>query len=261
MLRFVFAFFLLAVAFTQASAQNPLCYDYTYNAQNKLTRERVATIKGTVYNFHSYDASGRETETRQVDSASGKTALLSLTTYYDRPNAYDKKTVAIFYSAEKPDTSVSYQKLNAQGRVIIDSIAGRGPISTTVFTYNDTLLVREVTYEADTRNELYKAEYRYNEKHQLISKTYTHWKGYSVIEYSYDKKGRLIAEKRKRTLEFSETENLGTVAEYTYSKSGQLISKSESGKANDTLQMPTTTTYSYDQNGRLLSRCAVYSGG
>lgn len=259
MLRFVSAFFLLAVAFSQASAQNPLCYDYTYNTQNQLARERVATTKGTIYNFHSYDTSGRETETRQVDSASGQTAVLSLTTYYDRPNAYDKKTVAIFYSAEKSDTSVSYQKLNAHGRVIIDSLTGHGPVSKTVFTYNDTLLVREVTYEAGTRNELYKAEYTYNEKHQLISKKYTHWKGYSVIEYSYDKKGRLTSEKRKRTLEFSETENLGTIAEYTYSKSGQLISKHESGKGNDTIQVPITTTYSYDQNGRLLNMCMVYS--
>lgn len=259
MLRFVFAFFLLAIAFTHASAQNPLCYDYTYNAQNQLTRERVSTTKGTIYNFHSYDASGRETETKQVDSASGQTTVLTLTTYYDQPQVYGKKIVTIFYLGEKQDTSVRYQKLNAHGHVIIDSLTGRGPISKTVFTYNDTLLVSEVTYEAGTRNQLYKAEYVYNEQHQLISKKYTHWKGYSVIEYSYDKKGHLIEEKRKRTLEFSETENLGTIAEYTYSKSGQLISKQESGKGNDTFQFPITTTYSYDQNGRLLNMCMVYS--
>jgi hypothetical protein len=245
------------------TAQYSICYSYTYNEANLIVQEHGSHSMGAAIDiYRTYDARGRETEMKQIDSASGTTQLLVQTTWYDRPCAYDKKTLTISYTNPAgPDSFFHYLTFNSHGKVILDSMAHNGPFSRTVYTYEDTLLTSEISHALGADPHLLSTIlYRYNESKQLARKTYTHFKGISSIYYTYDKQGRLIEEQKMRREDTGKEDDLGKIAEYKYSKTGQLVTKFQSGKASDSsFLIASTTSYQYDAQGRLSAMCTVYS--
>lgn len=198
-----------------------------------VSTESPSIKSKTTYKIYPDDEQGTLLE-KQVFNQSGQIIM-----FY----AYD------FYGSGEIEDSTTYQ-YDGQGQKVKEFSYGNS--TTTTFAYNDQGKILEETWSRPN-GQGETAKYAYNGSGDLVEIKYFTPKGdydfSRTFELGYDRKGRVIEEKKWEKYTDGSADMLMYHMKYEYNSSDDILVKE---RLNEDAQVDNRTEFTYDEQGRLI---------